>query len=39
MTLGVVSAVGSLGTLVFPIVTQTLLTNHPWQHPGMAVRG
>lgn len=33
MTLGVVSAIGSLGTLVFPILTQTLLTNHPWQLP------
>jgi MFS family permease len=33
MTLGVVAAIGSLGTLVFPILTQTLLTNHPWQLP------
>jgi MFS family permease len=33
MALGVVSAIGSLGTLVFPIITQALLTNHPWQLP------
>ena len=31
MALGVVSSAGSLGTLVFPIVSQALLTNHPWQ--------
>ena len=31
LALGVVAAVGSLGTLVFPILSQTLLTNHPWQ--------
>ena len=29
--LGVVSAVGSLGTLVVPIVTQGLLAREPWQ--------
>ncbi len=29
--LGVVSAVGSLGTLVVPLTTQTLLTHEPWQ--------
>jgi MFS family permease len=29
--LGVVSAVGSLGTLVVPLVTQTLLANYAWQ--------
>jgi MFS family permease len=29
--LGVVSAVGSLGTLVVPLVTQTLLADHAWQ--------
>src|SRR5262245_10509959 len=33
MVLGVVSAVGSLGTLVFPIITQSLLSNYPWQVP------
>ena len=33
MALGGVAAVGSLGTLVFPIVSQALLTNHPWQVP------
>jgi predicted MFS family arabinose efflux permease len=33
MALGVVSAVGSLGTLVFPIVSQALLTSYPWQVP------
>lgn len=31
MALGVVAAVGSLGTLVFPIITQALLTSYPWQ--------
>ncbi len=31
MTLGIVSAVGSLGTLVVPIVTQALLARAPWQ--------
>jgi MFS family permease len=30
-TLGVVSAVGSLGTLVVPLVTQALLARQPWQ--------
>src|SRR5215207_1673994 len=29
--LGVVAAVGSLGTLMVPLVTQTLLANHAWQ--------
>ena len=29
--LGVVSAVGSLGTLVVPLTTQGLLAHHPWQ--------
>src|SRR5829696_3546856 len=29
--LGVVSAVGSIGTLLVPLVTQTLLANHAWQ--------
>lgn len=29
--LGLVSAVGSLGTLVIPITTQSLLTRAPWQ--------
>jgi predicted MFS family arabinose efflux permease len=29
--LGVVSAVGSLGTLVVPLTTQGLLAYHPWQ--------
>jgi Na+/melibiose symporter-like transporter len=31
MTLGIISAVGSLGTLVVPIVTQSLLARAPWQ--------
>ena len=31
MTLGVVSAAGSLGTLVVPIATQALLAHEPWQ--------
>ena len=31
MVLGVVSAVGSLGTLVFPFISQVLLNNYPWQ--------
>jgi MFS family permease len=31
MVLGVVSAAGSLGSLVFPLVTQALLTRAPWQ--------
>jgi MFS family permease len=31
MTLGVVSAIGSLGTLVVPLVTQGLLAHGPWQ--------
>src|SRR5579863_4214176 len=30
-TLGVVAAVGSLGTLVVPLVTQALLAHEPWQ--------
>src|SRR5690348_2333384 len=30
-TLGVVSAIGSLGTLVVPLVTQALLARQPWQ--------
>lgn len=30
-TLGVVSAIGSLGTLVVPLVTQALLAREPWQ--------
>jgi MFS family permease len=29
--LGLVSAVGSVGTLLVPLVTQTLLANHAWQ--------
>jgi MFS family permease len=29
--LGVVSAIGSLGTLVVPLTTQGLLAHHPWQ--------
>jgi len=29
--LGMVSAAGSLGTLMVPITTQTILANHPWQ--------
>lgn len=33
MVLGVVSAVGSLGTLVFPFISQALLSNYPWQVP------
>jgi MFS family permease len=31
MTFGIVSAAGSLGTLVLPIATQALLTREPWQ--------
>ena len=31
ITLGVVSAIGSLGTLVVPLATQALLSSHPWQ--------
>ena len=31
MVLGLVSAVGALGTLVVPLVTQALLTRQPWQ--------
>jgi MFS family permease len=31
MALGVVSAAGSLGTLIAPIVTQALLAHQPWQ--------
>jgi MFS family permease len=31
MMLGVVSAAGSLGTLVFPLISQALLTRYPWQ--------
>lgn len=31
MTLGLVSAAGSLGTLVVPLVTQALLAREPWQ--------
>jgi MFS family permease len=31
MTLGLVSAAGSLGTLVVPLVTQALLARQPWQ--------
>jgi MFS family permease len=31
MTLGLVSAAGSIGTLVVPIVTQALLAREPWQ--------
>jgi MFS family permease len=30
-TLGIVSAIGSLGTLVVPLVTQALLSREPWQ--------
>jgi Major Facilitator Superfamily len=29
--LGLVSAAGSLGTLMIPITTQSILTRHPWQ--------
>ncbi len=29
--LGIVSAAGSLGTLMIPITTQSLLARHPWQ--------
>jgi MFS family permease len=29
--LGIVSAIGSLGTLVFPLVTQAVLAHEPWQ--------
>jgi MFS family permease len=31
MTLGLVAAAGSLGTLVIPLVTQALLAREPWQ--------
>jgi MFS family permease len=31
MMLGVVSAAGSLGTLVFPLISQALLSRYPWQ--------
>ena len=31
MTLGLVSAAGSIGTLVVPIATQSLLAREPWQ--------
>jgi MFS family permease len=31
MTLGVVSAIGSLGTLAGPLVTQAILMREPWQ--------
>lgn len=31
ITLGIVSAIGSLGTLVVPLVTQALLAREPWQ--------
>jgi predicted MFS family arabinose efflux permease len=31
MTLGVVSAAGSLGTLIVPIATQAVLAQQPWQ--------
>jgi MFS family permease len=31
MTLGLVSAAGSLGTLVVPLVTQAMLAREPWQ--------
>lgn len=31
ITLGVVSAIGSLGTLVVPLTTQALINHHPWQ--------
>jgi predicted MFS family arabinose efflux permease len=31
MVLGLVSAAGSIGTLVVPLVTQALLARHPWQ--------
>ena len=31
MTLGLVSAAGSIGTLVVPLVSQALLTRAPWQ--------
>src|SRR5262245_26777405 len=32
MMLGRVSAAGSLGTLVVPLVTQAMLAHQPWQH-------
>jgi predicted MFS family arabinose efflux permease len=31
MTLGLVSAAGSLGTLIMPLATQALLAHEPWQ--------
>lgn len=31
LTLGIVSAAGSLGTLVGPLSTQAVLAHHPWQ--------
>jgi len=31
MTLGIVSAAGSVGTLVVPLVTQAMLKHEPWQ--------
>jgi predicted MFS family arabinose efflux permease len=31
ITLGMVSAAGSLGTLIVPLTTQALLTHQPWQ--------
>jgi predicted MFS family arabinose efflux permease len=31
ITLGIVSAIGSLGTLVVPLVTQAILAREPWQ--------
>lgn len=31
MTVGIVSAIGCLGTLVIPLATQGLLTREPWQ--------
>jgi predicted MFS family arabinose efflux permease len=32
MTLGLVSAAGSLGTLVLPLITQAMLGHQPWQN-------
>jgi hypothetical protein len=31
MTLGMVSAAGSIGTITVPLATQALLEYHPWQ--------
>ena len=34
-TLGIVSAAGSIGTLIVPLATQALLQDHPWQIAAM----